>query len=288
MSLFALAGLALTACGDDDTTTAKGVEADVADVADATVEEHEYAYEVTGTLPSGGTLRVRNTGKEFHMMGLGKLKAGKTFDDAKAALFSDDQADDGLVYDQVAMPGHFTAPGSDVRVTLPSLEPGTYMMACFINVAGEETAHFTRGMVNQIEVVAGDARAPKPDATYVASKGKAMTGPATLKAGRRVLKIEAAGDGAGDLEPGIFMINPGTTVEQFGEALKFFDEGPLPVDAASRVPGRIIIGMFDFGDQPAVYLDVDFDPGSYVLTAEDSDVENTPTVPVEMIQITVS
>ena len=286
MSIFALAGLALVACGDDDDPTTSG-GAVKEDVVDATVEEHEYAYEVTGTLRSGGTLRVRNTGQEFHMMGLSKVKDGKTFDDAKTALFSEDEADDEQALEQAFMPGHFTGPGADVKVTLPNLTPGDYLMVCFLNVAGEETPHFVRGMVNQIKVVAGTVAAPKADATYVAAKGKAVTGPATLTPGRHILKIEA-GAGGSDLEPGLFKLNAGTTVEQFGEAAKLFDEGPLPVDASSKLPGQIIIGMFDFNDQPAVYLDVNLEPGTYVLGAEDSDDEDEPLIPVEMIQITVS
>lgn len=288
LSLFVLAGSGLTACGEDDDrspATAGGTVED--DGADATVEEHEYAYEVTGKLPSDGTLRIRNTGKEFHMMGLAKIRPGKTFDEAKAALFSEDEADDEQVMEQAFMPGHFSGPGADVRITLPNLTPGNYAMVCYVNVAGEEAPHFTRGMVNQIEVVAGGEAPPKPDATYVASRGNPVTGPATLEAGRNVLKIEA-GEGGDELEPGLYMLNPGVTPEQFGTALKFFDEGPLPVDAPSMVPGRIVVAMFDFVDQPAVYLEVDLEPGNYVLAADDTDDEDDPIVPVELIQITVS
>jgi hypothetical protein len=289
LSLLAVVGLALAACGsddDDEATTNTTTSAGTVGGDDAVVELHEYAYEVSGKLRPGGTLRVRNTGDEFHMMGLAKLKAGKTFEDAKAALFSEDEADDGEVMDRAGMPGHFIGPGSEAGITVPGLEPGTYFMACFINVEGEETPHFVKGMMGQIEVVGDKAEAPEADATYVASKGKAVTGPATLTAGRHVLKIEAGAD-AGDLEPGLYKLNPGATVEQFGQAAKLLDEG-FPEDAASKLPGRVVIGMFDFVDTPAVYLDVDLEPGTYVIGSDDSDDDDNPLVPVEMIQITVT
>jgi hypothetical protein len=37
-----------------------------------------------------------------------------------------------------------------------------------------------------------------------------------------------------------------------------------------------------------VYYGVDFEPGTYVIASDDSDVENAPEIPVERIEITVT
>ena len=47
---------------------------------------NEYSYIVGGALKPGGTIRLSNAGKEFHMMGLLKLKEGKTIADVTALL----------------------------------------------------------------------------------------------------------------------------------------------------------------------------------------------------------
>ena len=72
------------ACGDDkkDGNTATGSPTPTANANAITIEEKEYAYLVNGELTAGWTtLDVRNTGSEYHMMGLGRLKQGKTVAD---------------------------------------------------------------------------------------------------------------------------------------------------------------------------------------------------------------
>ena len=80
---------------------------------------------------------------------------------------------------------------------------------------------------------------------------------------------------------------PCKTLADFAKALKVFDEGPLPVNAADKLPGDFIASTFDFGDERELLLGVDLSPGTYVLIAQDSDGD-APDVPVEQIEITVS
>src|SRR5205085_12017741 len=74
----ALAG-GLAACGNDSNDNATGggqttttAAANGADAVDITMKE--YAYTIGGDLKPGGTIRLRNQGTQFHMMGLAKLK----------------------------------------------------------------------------------------------------------------------------------------------------------------------------------------------------------------------
>jgi hypothetical protein len=291
-----LAAGALVACGDDDdsptvsgddgtTTTEAAASGDTR--ADASIDMHEYAYTVKGDVRAGGTIHLENTGKEFHMLGMAKLKPGKTYDDAVAALKSETEDDDAATMDQIGMPGAFVGPGGAADVTVPDLAAGDYIFACFINVEGEETPHFLRGMTGQITVTDEKAPLPKADATYEVSKGKAVSGPATLSAGYHVIAVHR--DASGDvLEPGIYRLDDGKTIEDFAKAVKVFDEGPLPKGAAALLPGDIVIGEFDFGPTETVYLGVDLEPGKYFIASDDTDVENPPELPVERIEITVS
>src|SRR5690349_12799373 len=103
-----LAAGALVACGGDDDDSAAGDDDDTTttaeadgDDADASIDMHEYAYTIKGSVRAGGTIHLSNSGKEFHMLGVAKLKDGKTYDDAVTALKSEDEADDGATFDQV-------------------------------------------------------------------------------------------------------------------------------------------------------------------------------------------
>jgi hypothetical protein len=292
LSMVLVGVFALSGCAEEKPTTTGGgtdtpKEKEASVSGDAVVESSDYAYKVTGKLKAGGTLQVRNVGKEFHMIGLGKLKPGKKLADLQAAFETEDEQDESEIAEEIGMPGNFMGPGSDVGITAPEgLEPGTYALICFLNVEGEQTPHFVKGMINEIEVVSGEGKTPEPDVTYQTAPGKPVTGPATLTAGKHVIEVDRSADGEG-LEPGLFKLNDGATVQQFAEAIAIFDEG-LPVDAASKLPGKIILGMFDYEDTTSVIWSLNLEPGKYVIVTQDSDQEDAPVVPVEVIEITVA
>lgn len=134
------------------------------------------------------------------------------------------------------------SPGESAEVTGANLQPGTYALMCFIPTEGDGAPHFTKGMVGQLEVVAGQAPAPPTaDATYRLAPGRPVEGPATLTAGRRTLRFEAAA-GSQQLEPGLGRLNPGTTFEQLDQAFVdlFESEEPPPEGAARNTPGLLV------------------------------------------------
>jgi hypothetical protein len=342
----------LAACGDDSddeattaTTTATTEAPSGADAVDLTMTE--YSYTVGGDLKPGGTIRLSNEGKEFHMIGLAKLKEGKTIGDVTAVLAQFAEGPPGgdeeggptttagaggatttteadttttaaggsattvagtgttipggeeeegdpfaEVAEEIGAPGTFMGPGQKADITVPSLAEGTYAMICFIPVEGdaEETPHFARGMVGQITVAGDKAAEPTADATFRVELGKAITGPTTLTAGRRVLKFEAVGD-AGEAEPGLAKLNPGATPGDINRAFEEFEEEDsfiLPVNAASMIPGQLIASVFDFEDADAIYLGVDLTAGTYGIDAHDSDVEDPPADSIEQATFTVT
>lgn len=187
-------------------------------------------------------------------------------------------------------PSAFVGPGQSVELTAPNLTPGSYGIICFIPTEVEGVPHFAKGMIGGMEVVEGAQPAePTADATYKIAAGQAIQGPATLTAGRHTLKIEAAA-GSAQLEPSLVKLDAGTTFAEFdvaGDAL-FEGDDPPPKDSANQVPGEVIFGALDLGGVTSFYVTADFTAGNYAMTAEDTDVDNPPRPPKELINIKVT
>ncbi len=338
LTLCALMTMGLVACGDDedeaaDTTTQTTAPAPQASPS-VNVDMTEYAFAVSGPLTAGGTLRLANRGREFHVAAMGKLKPGRTMADIETALREagppgggegggeptttsarggttttsrgsattttaarggqgegggDEENPLAEFADFIGPPGGFMSPGESAEIAVPNLGAGTYAFVCFIPSEGDGVPHFAKGMLAQMEVVEGTPPpAPTADATYKVSSGRAVEGPASLSAGRHTLKFEAAA-GSDQLEPGLARLNPGTTFTQLDTALSALFEGEAPPapGAAARVPGQIVYSTLDLGSTTTFYVTVDLRAGNYALVAEDTDPENRPRPPRELINITV-
>ena len=342
VALSAVLAFGLVACGDDGDddggnaqpapTTAPAPQGS----ALVTIDMVDHAFQVSGPLTAGGTIRLNNKGAEFHMVGMGKLKPGKTMADLQRALSEAGPPGGGApsttvqspgqsttsttraatttsttrgsgattttagggqaqqdptaeILDEVGLPGAYMGPNESAEVTVPNLTPGTYALLCFIPTEGEGAPHFAKGMVNQLEVVAGPAPAPPTsDATYKLARGKAIEGPATLTPGRHPLRFDAEA-GSEQLEPSLARLNTGATLARLETALEALFEGDTPPakGAAARVPGQIVFGGFDLGPVTTFYLTVDLKAGNYVLVAEDTDVDTSGT-PKELLNLRVA
>jgi hypothetical protein len=327
----------LAACGDDDADESSSDEPAAtttiapADAVDVTM--NEYSFAVSGTLKPGGTIRLNNAGKEFHLMALGKLKPGKTMGDITTLLqqlaeepppeegstttvagaattttsggatttsvaagetttsVAEEEEDDPFleIIDEIGMPGTFQGPGQRAEITVPGFGEGSYALICFIPTEGGGPPHFAQGMVGELTVAGDKAAEPTADATFRVEAGKAITGPSTLQAGRRVLKFEGIGAGADQLEPGIAKLNAGATVADINEAFEeFFSSETLPVNAASLIPGQLVASLFDFGDARSVYVGIDLTAGTYGVVGNDTDPDDVPLDPVEKTTFTVT
>ena len=71
-----------------------------------------------------------------------------------------------FIEEELGSPGHILQPGQTQALTV-DLDPGSYVMLCFLPTEGEGTPHFAKGMVGGFEVAeeATDAAAPEADAT---------------------------------------------------------------------------------------------------------------------------
>ncbi len=335
MALVAIAALGLAACGDDDeseeSTTQTTAAAAPQGSPSVTVDMTEYNFAVSGPLTAGGTIKLANRGKEFHVAAMAKLQPGKTLADLGNALKEAGERGGGGgtttsvagattttgrgssstttaaaggaggregggqqnplagVADLIGPPGGFMSPGESAEVTAPDLAAGTYAFICFVPSEGDGLPHLAKGMLGQLDVVAGTAPpAPTADATYKVAPGQADEGPATLTAGRHTLKIEAAA-GSDQLEPGLARLNQGATFSQLETAVEklFESDSPPPPNSASRVPGQVVFAAVDLGSTRTFYVAADLEAGNYAIAANDTDVENAPQPPKELINIKV-
>lgn len=316
----AMMAVSLAACGDDDETAAPTTTTATEEPAGSPtvqIEYVDYAYRVSGPLVAGGTMQLRNSGKEFHMMGVGRLKPGKTLEDLKKLVSQgppgggegeaggeggaggaggeggeggEEQDPLADVVEEVGLPGNIMGPGGAAELTVPAFGPGNYALICFLPTEGEGTPHFAKGMIAELKVVEGEAPEPSADATYRLATGRAPEGPTTLTAGRHTLKFEAA-PGSEQLEPALAKPEAGKTYADLDEAIsKLFEgEGPPPKNAAAQIPGELTFNGFDLREITEFYLALDFTPGTYLLAANDTDEEEeAPGPPEELTTIMVS
>ena len=282
------------ACGDDDeTTTATGSDETTTTAAagggdnELKIEMVDYGYKVTGTLKAGlATVTSTNTGNEWHMAGMGRLKDGATVDDVVEALknASPDSEEDPtaeFIEEEVNSPGHILQPGQKQSLTVNTLKAGKYVMLCFIPTEGDGLPHFAKGMVSGFEVEEGDSGAEEPaeDAAIVLPDDAEATGvPTELSAGTHTFKVTSEGDKGKDFI--VAQLKGDGAVDAFDAYFEAFDaEGGPPKGFAKEAPGSILGSTFQVDPGQTIWITVDIPKGktAFVNTTntEGDDSEET-------------
>lgn len=211
-SLFATASL--TACGPGGTDEPADAASEPAGVTSPSahvvqVTARDYAFDSPDQIPSGWTtFRLANEGKEHHFLLLQRLPEGKTLEEYKEEIAQPfdsvwhelerglGKADAGALLGQLLPewwgsvrqmggPG-FVAPGGIAETTV-KLEPGTYIMECYVKTA-DGKFHSMLGMTRELTVTAEASGASPPEADLeielsnfeMAFDGDAMAGPQTV------------------------------------------------------------------------------------------------------------
>ncbi|MDQ3643564.1 MAG: hypothetical protein M3450_19375, partial [Actinomycetota bacterium] len=114
VALSAVLAFGLVACGDDGDddggdaqpapTTAPAPQGSPM----VTIDMIDHAFQVSGPLTAGGTIRLSNKGTEFHMIGLGRFKPGKTMTDLQRVLNEAGPPGGGAPSTTVQSPGQST------------------------------------------------------------------------------------------------------------------------------------------------------------------------------------
>jgi len=122
--------------------------------ADGTIKAHEYAFDLSGLKAGTNAVSFENTGKEFHHAFIAPLTAGTTFDQAKAALSlpEDQQTGPPPIQFDKATSLSVISPGASLVQTNVNLEKGTYVVLCFISDRTGGPPHFTKGMLQELNI----------------------------------------------------------------------------------------------------------------------------------------
>ena len=197
-----------------------------------TITSTEYAFGMPDTIPAGlTTFRLVNQGKELHHASLVRLGAGKSAADFQAGLAA-------------AMKSHAPPPPwmsfvggpnavsvGDTAVATQLLEPGSYVMVCWIPSL-DGVPHVMKGMLHPLVVTPSPAPAtasdPAPPAADVAitltDYDFQLSHP--LTPGRHVVRVENAGAQAHEVV--IAALAPGKTLKDFITWEQGGEKGPLP------------------------------------------------------------
>jgi len=243
----------------------------------------DYAFQVPDTVRSGWTtLRMTNEGEEHHLFLLAQLPENVSYAEfhdevvvpwdsirslvragsvdtsvARTALkrLIPDWYPDGLT----PMGGvSLTAPGRTATTTL-HLEPGTYVMECYLRTADRQF-HLMRGMARRLVATpdSTNASTPEADLSLSLSKGQ-IQADSTVASGQYTIAVDFGEKGTlGPVGHHLHLarLDPGTSARDLARWMKWDPIMPAPVEflggAQSMLKGR------------TAYLQVDLSPGRYV------------------------
>lgn len=248
----------IAACGGEDadeaggTTAATTAEAE-AESAAVEVKGAEYAFLMPEKTEGGVvSFRTSNVGKEIHEYALGRLDEGKTLEDVKKRLAQGEGEPPSWFEDVGGVP--VLSQGEEITITR-DLEPGTYVMLCFLP-SPKGVPHVNLGMIKSFELVGDSGRElPEPDAVIAAKNGTYEI-PA-IEAGRQTLELR----NADTREREFFLVSfkPGKTLQD----IEAWGEGGFKGPA----PGTFHGAMQTIPPGTSVYLDIELKPGvEYTLS----------------------
>ena len=257
---FAVIFVALTviACaGDKAGKVAAGSTVVAAAVAAApqiiTITARDFAYDAPDTVSAGMvTIKLVNQGPDLHHVQLLHLTDGKTAADFEAGLkvMKPGSPPPPWAHD-VAGP-NTPVPGGEQSI-MEQLEPGNYVMVCFIPGA-DGVPHVMKGMIRPLTVIPATtaaALAPTADVSVMMTDYAWKITP-EITAGKHIIKIENAAQQSHEMV--IAMLAPGKTP---ADLAKWIEKQVGPP------PGKPIGGISGMGKGAVVYLPVDLESGEY-------------------------
>lgn len=239
------------------------------------VSAGEFFFKAPDTIPEGlTTFRLRQVGlvverlaagakgrdmvadkgdntRGVHMLWVVRLGPGKTMADLYKAAQTGERTTGWAKH--LGGPS-FALPPNTSNATL-DLEPGNYVLVCYIGSARADKAryHFLNGMSRPLTVVRSTkphAPAPRPDVVARITGQGTVQLSRPIATGRRVIRVENTTDK--DYEFKFQRMLPGVTGKEF--LLQSADTPGLPWGGLGSVPPKAV-----------VTTTIDFEPGDYVL-----------------------
>ncbi|MEP6508658.1 MAG: hypothetical protein ABJC63_10575 [Gemmatimonadales bacterium] len=216
----------------------------------------EYKFDAPADVPAGmTTFTMTNSGKEMHQAALIKLDSGKTMDDLMAGMKAMKPGAPPPGWVIAAGGANAAAPTSSSSLTT-NLQPGNYVLACFIPDA-KGVPHVMSGMAKALTVTpnaTANTTEPTSDITVTLSDYKFdLSTP--LTAGKHTLKIETAPGQPHEFT--FFQLAAGKTPADLTKYVETGMKGPPP--------GMPLGGVAALGSGNPVFYTVDLKPGDYAI-----------------------
>jgi len=224
-----------------------------------TVHAREFAFIAPASIAAGTTtFRLVNDGKEVHQISILQLAKGKTLADYAAAMKANKPAPWAI---GVGGP-NAAGPGQTIDATV-TLDPGNYILVCWVPSPGAPVPHMAKGMIQPLTVTAPggvtqagasvsyipesapDVHLELSDYTFKFSK--------PLTAGKHTIHV--MNNGAQEHEAVFVKLAPGKTMKDFDEWLESGMKGPPPATPAPGMAGlaKGRTGTFDMNLVPGNY-----------------------------------
>jgi len=119
---------------------------------DAKIVAKEYSFEATGLKAGKNEVEIDNAGKELHHVIAFPLLPGKTLDDAKKVLASEEEPSGPPPFDEKAITGTAVLEGGEKQVLDLDLKKGKNVLVCFISDRKGGPPHVAKGMISEANV----------------------------------------------------------------------------------------------------------------------------------------
>lgn len=257
------------------------------------VVAEDYGLEAPDEILSGWTtFRLHNEGEETHFLLLTRLPEGKTYDDYVAGLsepindvwyrMRDEGLSKAAAFEELGAmipewywteaevfggPG-MIVPGGISQATV-ELEPGTYVLECFLKTA-EGEFHWSEGMLRPIEVLEERSPATPPEADlHLALTADGITSEGVARPGTNTVRLTFADQpeaGFGN-DVHVVRLEEGMSPESLVAWMDAFNLEGLQNPA----PAPFVGGSHERTEGNTVYFSVDLVPGRYAWFSEGTD-----------------
>lgn len=291
---------ALTACQQDDTAATVDASAEpaansAADTPAAMKTSHiveviarDFSFESPEQIPSGWTtFRFNNQGAQEHFMALTRMPDGLTVDDyltdlvhgafggAMGPYYTGEVELGAALENLVALMPEWYADvtpsggaglltGGKVSDTTVELEPGYYVMECYVK-APDGRFHVDMGMIRGLTVTDDASGASAPDADIVVTLANyVIDAPDMLSAGKHTVKVRYLENPDGFFMHDVHLarMTDGVSMDEVIPWMSWID------GMVSPAPVEFLGGADQMPAGSTAYFEVDLEPGSYAWISE--------------------
>jgi hypothetical protein len=256
LAIVAFGVLLLGACGDDEVP-----------MPVVTITAADYSFTLPETIEGGLTrLRLDNTGQEDHHVQFLRLREEVTMEQFQGFM-----QQEGADLTQVVAGGggvSVVAPASQAEAIM-DLQPGNYVLVCFIPSPSDGVPHFAKGMLNTLTVTAAPEDQPdRPEAAQTVSMTDFAFSPLTdLDSG--VTTVEVVNNGQQIHEMAVVRLK-GITTEQLLQMFAAEGGGEPP---PGPPPFEFVGGLQATMPGETGWAVLDLAPGDYALVCFVEDPE---------------